>query len=114
MKLTKKCVAVAQRTFKTKKTRVPRTINIPKEGGVLPLIPIFAGLSALRALTGGVANVVNVAYEFNRNTSSHLGKELYLTPYKGNSYKIETPQKSGGGVKRKNIESQKTNCHVTQ
>ena len=101
LKLTKKCVAVARKTFKTKKTKVPRTINIPKKGGVLPLIPIFAGLSALGALTGGVANVVKVANEFNRNKPSHLGKGLYLTPYKGNSYKIETPHKSGGGVKAK-------------
>lgn len=107
MKLTKKCVAVAQKTFKTKKTKVPRTINIPKKGGVLPLIPIFAGLSALGALTGGVANVVKVANEFNRNTTSHLGKGLYLTPYKGNSYKIETPQKSGGGVKAKKYRKSK-------
>ncbi|XP_050062955.1 uncharacterized protein LOC126552305 [Aphis gossypii] len=107
MKLTKKCVAVARKAFKTKKTRVPRTINIPKKGGVLPLIPIFAGLSALGALTGGVANVVKVANEFNRNTPSHLGKGLYLTPYKGNSYKIETPQKSGGGVKAKKYRKSK-------
>ncbi|KAL4091149.1 hypothetical protein QTP88_025886 [Uroleucon formosanum] len=87
-KLTKKCVAVARKTFKIKKTKIPRTITIPKKGGVLPLIPIFAGLSALGALTGGVANVVKVANEFNRNAPSHLGKGLYLTPYKGNSYKI--------------------------
>ncbi|KAL4105041.1 hypothetical protein QTP88_012102 [Uroleucon formosanum] len=93
-KLTKKCVAVARKTFKIKKTKVPRTIAIPKKGGVLPLIPIFAGLSALGALTGGVANVVKVANEFNRNAPSHLGKGLYLTPYKGNSYKIEMPNKS--------------------
>ncbi|KAL4127489.1 hypothetical protein QTP88_011656 [Uroleucon formosanum] len=84
-KLSKKCVAVARKTFKIKKTKVPRTITIPKKGGVLPLIPIFAGLSALGALTGGVANVVKVANEFNRNAPSHLGKGLYLTPYKGNS-----------------------------
>ncbi|KAL4088787.1 hypothetical protein QTP88_023871 [Uroleucon formosanum] len=102
MKLTKKCVAVARKTFNIKKTKVPRTINIPKKGGVLSLIPIFAGLSALGALTGGVANVVKVANEFNKNAPSHLGKGLYLTPYKGNSYKIgsgSTPYKSGGGIK---------------
>ncbi|KAE9526213.1 hypothetical protein AGLY_013844 [Aphis glycines] len=110
MKLTKKCVAVARKAFKTKKTRVPRTINIPKKGGVLPLIPIFAGLSALGALTGGVANVVKVANEFNRNTPSHLGKGLYLTPYKGNSYKIETPQKSGGDVTADYVDD----CKITQ
>ncbi|KAL4135581.1 hypothetical protein QTP88_007181 [Uroleucon formosanum] len=92
-KLTKKCVAVARKTFKIKKTKIPRTITIPKKGGVLPLIPIFAGLSALGALTGGVANVVKVANEFNRNAPSHLGKGLYLTPYKGNSYKIGSGEK---------------------
>ncbi|KAL4083047.1 hypothetical protein QTP88_028377 [Uroleucon formosanum] len=64
MKLTKKCVAVARKTFKTKKTKVPRTINIPKKGGVLPLIPIFAGLSALGALTGGVANVQRAEIQY--------------------------------------------------
>lgn len=106
LKLSKKCVAVARKVFKTKKSKVPRIITIPKRGGVLPLIPIFAGLSALGALTGGVANVVKVASEFNRNTPSHLGKGLYLTPYKGNSYKIGSglyvaPFKSGGGAKAK-------------
>ncbi|KAE9524499.1 hypothetical protein AGLY_015087 [Aphis glycines] len=70
------------------KTKVPRIVDIPKKGGVLPLIPIFAGSSALGALTGGVANVVKVANEFKRNVPSHLGNGLYLTPYKGNSYKI--------------------------
>lgn len=102
MKLTKKCVAVARKTFKSRKTKVPRIVNIPKKGGVLPLIPIFAGLSALGALTGGVANVVKVANEFKRNVPSHLGNGLYLTPYKNNSYKVGgglyiTPYKNGGG-----------------
>ncbi|KAE9541025.1 hypothetical protein AGLY_004270, partial [Aphis glycines] len=72
LKLSKKCVAVARKTFKTKKTKAPRIITVPKKGGVLPLIPIFAGLSALGALTGGVANVVKMANEFNRKTPSHL------------------------------------------
>ncbi|KAF0749876.1 Uncharacterized protein FWK35_00018420, partial [Aphis craccivora] len=85
MKLTKKCVAVARKTFKSTKTKVSRIVNIPKKGGVLPLIPIFAGLSALGALTGGVANVVKVANEFRRNVPSHLGNGLYLTPHKNNS-----------------------------
>lgn len=102
-KLCKKCITTARKAFKTVKSKVPRIISIPKKGGVLPLIPIFAGLSALGALTGGVANVVKMATEFNRNTTSHLGKGLYLAPYKGNSYKIETAYKSGGGVKLKKI-----------
>jgi len=74
---------------------------VPKKGGVLPLIPIFAGLSALGALTGGVANVVKMANEFNRKTPSHLGNGVYLAPYKGNSNKIVTPNKTGGGVQTK-------------
>ncbi|KAE9542837.1 hypothetical protein AGLY_002748 [Aphis glycines] len=74
---------------------------VPKKGGVLPLIPIFADLSALGALTGGVANVVKMANEFNRKTPSHLGNGVYLAPYKGNSYKIVTPNKTGGGIRTK-------------
>ncbi|KAL4123306.1 hypothetical protein QTP88_015504 [Uroleucon formosanum] len=96
-KLTKKCVAVARKTFNIKKTKVPRTITIPKKGGVLPLIPIFVGLSALGALTGCVANVVKVANDFNRNAPSHLGKGLYLTPYKGNILIIDHGHISGNG-----------------
>ncbi|KAE9522963.1 hypothetical protein AGLY_016594 [Aphis glycines] len=98
LKLSKKCVAVARKTFKTKKTKALRIITVPKKGGVLPLIPIFTGLSALEALTGGVANIVKMANEFNIKTPLHLGNEVYLAPYKGNSYKIVTPNKTGGAT----------------
>lgn len=37
----------------------PRVIPVPKIGGILPLVPIFAGLSALGALMGGSASVAN-------------------------------------------------------
>lgn len=41
---------------------LPRIIPVPnKIGGALPLIPIFAGLSALGALMGGSASVANAA-----------------------------------------------------
>lgn len=36
----------------------PRIIPIPKIGGVLPLIPIFAGLSAIGSLIGSTAGIV--------------------------------------------------------
>ena len=39
------------------RTAPQRVIPIPKVGGFLPLIPIFAGLSALGALAGGAAGV---------------------------------------------------------
>lgn len=40
-----------------KKIRQPRVIAVPKRGGILPLIPIFAGLSALGSLAGGAAGI---------------------------------------------------------
>lgn len=35
-----------------------RILPLPRTGGVLPLLPIFAGLSALGSLSGGVAGVI--------------------------------------------------------
>ncbi|KAL4153325.1 hypothetical protein QTP88_001158 [Uroleucon formosanum] len=92
-KLVRTCLTAAKKSKKLKKSKsikTPRIIPIPKKGGVLPLIPIFAGLSALGALTGGVGNIVKVVNDLNsgKNTPIHLGKGLYLTPHKGSSYKI--------------------------
>lgn len=112
-KLVRTCLTAAKKSKKSKKSKnskTPRIIPIPKKGGVLPLIPIFAGLSALGALTGGVGNIVKVVKELNsgKNTPINLGKGLYLTPHKGSSYKIVkgkglylAPYK-GGSVKSKN------------
>lgn len=63
-----------------------------KKGGVLPLLPIFAGLSALGSLAGGAASVAKVITD-NKNAKKRLeelkrhnlaleGKGLYLRPYK--------------------------------
>ncbi|CAH2004923.1 unnamed protein product [Acanthoscelides obtectus] len=41
--------------------QLPRVIPIPKVGGILPLIPIFAGLSALGSLAGCIANITRAA-----------------------------------------------------
>lgn len=47
-----------------KQIRVPRIIPFsPKSGGVLPLIPIFAGLSALGTMLGGASAVVKTAID---------------------------------------------------
>lgn len=111
MKLMKSCVAAAKKAIsRKKKTRTPRIIPIPRKGGVLPLIPIFAGLSALGSLTGGIANVVKTVNDMrsNRDKPIHLGKGVYLTPYKNNTYQIKkgdglylTPYKTGGSMKKK-------------
>lgn len=82
---------------------LPRIIPIPKKiGGVLPLIPIFAGLSALGALMGGSASVANAAIsasnakknlsEANRHNqtmeaialgkNTRTGSGLFLVPHK--------------------------------
>lgn len=73
-----------------------RVIPIPKRGGFLPLIPLFAGLSALGALSGGAASIVKAvntakaASESLKEAQRHnqamesitMGKGLYLKPYK--------------------------------
>lgn len=79
----------------------PRVIPIPKTGGLLPLVPIFAGLSALGTLAGGSAAVVRAigaANEAKKQLSeskrhnetmeaisigkSPRGHGLYLKPFK--------------------------------
>lgn len=78
----------------------PRIIPIPKSGGFLPLLgPIFAGLSALGALSGGAAGIAKAinqsksaqkdleeAQRHNKTMEAiALGKKgngLYLKPYK--------------------------------
>jgi hypothetical protein len=82
-----------------RKIRIPRVIPVPKIGGILPLIPIFAGLSALGALSGGAAGVMN-AVNSAKNAAAKLkesqrhnetmeaialgkkGSGLYLKKYK--------------------------------
>lgn len=73
-----------------------RVIKIPKTGGILPLIPIFAGLSALGALSGGVSGILKAinsakaakqeldeAQRHNRSMESiAIGRGLFLKPYK--------------------------------
>ncbi|CAH1969428.1 unnamed protein product [Acanthoscelides obtectus] len=41
--------------------QLPRVIPISKVGGILPLIRIFVGLSALGSLAGGIANITRAA-----------------------------------------------------
>lgn len=90
-----------------------RVIKIPKVGGVLPLIPIFAALSAMGSLGGaaaGVAKAVNDAKaarkqldESNRHNRTMeaiaMGKGLFLKPYKtGLGIFLRPPQISGQGA----------------
>lgn len=89
--------SVAKKLLKNKKgVCLPRVIPLPKTGGILPLIPIFAGLSALGALAGGAAGIAKAvndhtsakknleeAQRHNKTMESiALGKGLYIKPYK--------------------------------
>lgn len=93
----KEAYSAAKKLIKNKKkVHVPRVIPLPKTGGILPLIPIFAGLSALGALAGGAAGITKAvndhksakknleeAQRHNRMIESiALGKGLYIKPYK--------------------------------
>ena len=82
------------------KFQIPRILALPKKiGGALPLIPIFAGLSALGALSSGVSgiakaineaktakNQLDEALRHNKMMeSTAIGKGLYLRAYKAGS-----------------------------
>lgn len=92
--------SAAKKMFpKNCKVRIPRIIPIPKTGGILPLIPIFAGLSALGSLAGGAVGIAKAVNEYqatkknlqeserhNRAMESiAIGKGLYIKPYKKGS-----------------------------
>lgn len=88
----------AKKMFKNKNIRLPRLIPIPKTGGILPLLPIFAGLSALGSLAGGAAGIAKAVNSYKtakqnlEESQRHnkmmesiaLGRGLYIKPYKGN------------------------------
>lgn len=96
---TTKQAAVRSQNGRKKINKTPRIITTPKTGGILPLIPLFAGLSALGTLTGGAAAIANAVNnskgaqkkldESKRHNATMeaiaLGKKgngLYLSPYR--------------------------------
>lgn len=94
--LMKLACATAQELISDLPVKVPRIIPVPKSGGFLPLIPIFAGLSAAGSLVGGAAGVAKAINQFKtaKKQLSELerhnkqieavciGKGLHLKPYK--------------------------------
>lgn len=81
-----------------------------KRGGILPLLPIFAGLSALGALSGGAAGIARAV-----NDSKTKSKEL--AEFKRHNQHMEAlaagrgmilkPYKKGSGMKRKTSKKKK-------
>lgn len=89
-------VAKKESSNNKRNIKKPRVIRVPKTGGVLPLIPIFAGLSALGALSGGAAGIAKAVIEAKDATRQlkenqrhnktmeaiSMGRGLYLRPHK--------------------------------
>lgn len=85
--------AAAARTRRKKKRIIPTPTKI---GGFLPLIPIFAGLSALGALATGASSIAKAVKDSKASTQQlkererhnkvmeviAAGKGLHLKPYK--------------------------------
>lgn len=98
-----------------KSIKVPRILPVSsKIGGILPLIPIFAGLSATGALASGAAGIMKA---INQAKSAHrqleesqrhnktmeaiaLGKGIYLKPYR-KGYGLYLKPWTGQGLKKK-------------
>lgn len=89
-------IAAARELTSNSNVKLPRVIPIPKTGGVLPLIPIFAGLSATGSLLGGAAAIAKVINDYKaakqrleelKRHNEHvkavcIGKGLHLKPHK--------------------------------
>lgn len=98
--------------------KTPRIVTLPKQGGVLPLIPIFAALSALGALTGGASSIMSTvkraqaaqkdleeAKRHNKTIEAiALGKGMFLKPYRRNGLGLFLKPYRGMGKKSKNYQ----------
>lgn len=97
-------VASVNKSMNGKRVMKPRIIKLPKTGGVLPLLPIFAGLSALGSIVGSTAGVVKFINDYkdaqkqmeenkqhNRTMEAiAIGKGYFLRPYKtGKGYYLK-------------------------
>ena len=98
-KAIKVALSAAKKTIQNngKNIKTPRVISVPKIGGVIPfLVPLFAGLSALGALSGGVTGIAKAINDANnakkeldekkrhnkRMEAISVGNGLHLKPYR--------------------------------
>ena len=85
-----------------RKVRVPRIIPFEnKTGGILPLIPIFAGLSALGSLAGGasaIAKTIINARNAQKNLKENTNKVMEEIGKKGNGLYLRKNPSGGFGL----------------
>lgn len=93
----KVAMASTHKHKKGKTVREPRTIKLPSvKGGILPLVPIFAGLGALGSIVGsaaGVANVINNVRKGQRELDeskrhNQTMEAIALSDRKGSGYHL--------------------------
>lgn len=107
----KAAIRTAKAKKKGKRVKVPRIIKVPEiSGGVLPLVPILAGLSAIGSLVGASAGVVKTIKNIknanatlqeytrhNRAVEQKLGNGLYLKTMKNGRGMYLKPQRKTDG-----------------
>lgn len=106
-----KVAMAAVKKMKAKKSvKTPRIINLPTDigptatGGILPLIPIFAGLSALGAMTSSAASINNAINQARRGqreleeSKRHNGamEAIAIGNKSGKGFNLRTHKKGNG------------------
>lgn len=108
----KAAIRSVKKSAKGKRIKVPRILKVPTfTGGILPILPILAGLSSIGAIVGSAAGVIKTAKDIkvaqkqleenkrhNIAMEMKVGKGLYLRPHKSGSGLYLRPQKSGNGL----------------
>lgn len=70
-----------------------RVLPLPRSGGILPLLPIFAGLSAIGSLAGGAAGVAKAV-----NEASDAKRRLTELQRHNETMEAIALNKGGGGL----------------
>lgn len=106
----KAAIRSAKKSAKGKRIKMSRMLKVPSfTGGILPILPILAGLSAVGSIAGSVAGIVKTAKDIkvgqehldetkrhNKAMELKVGKGLYLRPYKAGSGLYLKPYSKNG------------------
>lgn len=101
----KVAIKAAKKAKGRKHIKTPRIIKVPSfSGGVLPLIPIFAGLSAIGSITATTAGIVNAINQYEKAQNdldeskrhNKMMEAIALGNKTGEGYFLH-PAKSGDG-----------------
>ena len=101
----KVAMASTRECSKGNNVRKPRSIKLPSiKGGILPLVPIFAGLGALGSIVGsaaGVANAINNVRKGQKELDeskrhNQTLEAIALGDRKGSGYYLQTFKKGSG------------------